>query len=128
MVIEHAFEKDTGEAHTPPADDAPELTIRSYSNYNRPIVGMTGIPMRNLGHYTTALMRRRYDLSRGLLAMVMGYVAFMLGLMVLSTSNSSDPHWFVMLVMILTWLSVFVVLAGFTYISCGILAKKMVRQ
>jgi hypothetical protein len=115
-----------GDASAP--GDAPELTIRSYRNQERELVGMTGIPMRNLAHYSTALMRSRYDLSRSALAMAMGYVAFMLGLVLLSTSTPSDPHWFVMLVTVLTWLSCFVVMAGFTYISTGILARKLVSK
>jgi hypothetical protein len=112
----------------PAPGDSPEVTIRSYRTHERELVGMAGVPMRNLAHYTTALMRRRYDLSRGIAVMLMGYTAFMLGLVVLSTSTSSDPHWFVMLVTVLTWLSCFVVMAGFTYISTGILARKLVSR
>ena len=55
----------------------------------------------------------KFSVPKGVLMMAFGYASFLMGLMVLSSIQPSDPHWFGMTVIILTWLSCFLVIAGF---------------
>ena len=65
----------------------------------------------------------KFSVPKGILMMALGYASFLMGLMVLSNLQPSDPHWFGLLVMCMTWLSCFLVIAGFAYLSIGFIVR-----
>jgi len=66
----------------------------------------------------------KFSVPKGVLMMAMGYASFLLGLVTLSALQPSDPHWLGMTVIILTWLSCFLVIAGFAYLAIGFIVRR----
>lgn len=66
----------------------------------------------------------KFSVPKGILMMALGYTSFALGVVVLNQLQPSDPHWFGMLIICLTWLSCFLVIGGFAYLAVGYIVRK----
>jgi hypothetical protein len=72
-------------------------------------------------------MERGVKVRTGAMMMVVGFVMFALGVSTLGGMSPDDPHWLFMAVMIITWLNVFVVIAGMAFLAEGSIVRRMAR-
>jgi len=85
-------------------------------------------PQKEKVGFLEALQRRRFSVGKGLLTMALGWMSFVLGLIFLGSVTPDDPRWFVMLVIVLTWMSVFVVIAGCAFVMSALLQTRFQRS
>ena len=73
-------------------------------------------------------MARRVKVRTGVTMMVVGWVMFALGVATLGGMSPDDPRWLFMAVTIITWLNVFVVIAGAAFLAEGSIVGRMAKQ
>ena len=72
-------------------------------------------------------MERGVKVRTGVAMMVIGWIMFALGVSTLGEMSPEDPHWLYMAVMVITWLNVFVVIAGMAFLAEGSIVRAMAR-
>jgi uncharacterized membrane protein len=73
-------------------------------------------------------MERGVKVRTGVAMMVVGWVMFALGVSTLGGMSHDDPRWLFMAVTIITWLNVFVVIAGAAFLAEGSIVRRMARR
>jgi hypothetical protein len=86
------------------------------------------VTIRGPRSYVNALRLSRVSVSTGLMMMALGWASFLIGVLVLYSFEPADPKWLVVLVMILTWLSCFLVIAGFAFLSARAVARRALKK
>ncbi|MFH0815958.1 MAG: hypothetical protein V1934_03980 [Methanobacteriota archaeon] len=73
-------------------------------------------------------MVRTVKVRTGVMMMLVGFLMFALGVATLGDMSPDDPRWLVMAVTIITWLNVFVVIAGMAFLAEGAMIRSVARQ